>query len=269
MNLPAAKTAELGVMNITYRDMGFGSALMFVHGLGGGSSAWNAQFESFSERYRVIAWDGPGYGGSTDFSLEAPMVRDYVDVLAQFLDALSVASVHLVGHSFGGIVIAAFNRRFPARVLSLTLLQVVTGSNAVNRKQLQELRDARRREVESMPAMEFAEFRARKSLAPGASAALVAQAAKVSYSLRPKGYLKAYQAMCAASIFDELAGINTPALVIAGEHDKTAPRENCQSIAAAIPGSRFHLIEGTGHVIYLEAPDRMNSCLGQFLAQLG
>ncbi len=75
--------------------------------------------------------------------------------------------------------------------------------------------------------------------------------------------------MCAASIFDELAAINKPALVIAGEHDQTAPRENCQSIAAAIPGSRFHLIEGTGHVIYLEAPNSMNSCLGQFLAQLG
>lgn len=187
MNLPEAKTAELGVMKITYREMGYGSALMFVHGLGGGSAAWKAQFESFSDRYRVIAWDGPGYGGSTDFSLEAPMVRDYVDVLAHFLDALSVEAVHLVGHSFGGIVIAAFNRRFPARVLSLTLLQAVTGSNTMDRNHLRELWEARQTEVASMPPEEFAEFRARKSLAPGASAALVAQTAKASYDLRPKG----------------------------------------------------------------------------------
>ena len=269
MSLSDAKTVDLGEIEITNREVGQGPALMFVHGLGGGSAAWSAQFESFSDRYRVIAWDAPGYGGSVDFSMDTPMVRDYVDVLAQFLDALGVEAVHLVGHSFGGIIIAAYNRRFPGRVLSLTLLQAVTGFNALEPGRLQELYQARRTEVESMAAKDFAEFRARKSLAPGASPALVARAAEISYSLRPKGYLQAYQAMCAASIFDELAGINTPALVIAGVQDQTAPQEHCQAIAAAIPGSRFDIIEGTGHVIYLEAPERMNFYLGQFLADVG
>jgi len=269
MSLPDAKTVDLGVIEITYREMGQGPALMFVHGLGGGSAAWSAQFESFSDRYRVMAWDGPGYGGSADFSMDTPMVRDYVDVLARFLDALAVEAVHLVGHSFGGIVIAAYNRQFPGRVLSLTLLQAVTGSNALDPGRLQELYQARRKEVEGMAPKDFAEFRARKSLAPGASPALVARAAEVSYSLRPKGYLQAYQAMCTASIFDELAGINAPALIIAGEHDQTAPQENCRAMAAAIPGSRFDTIQGTGHVIYLETPGRLNSCLGRFLADVG
>ena len=139
MSLPAAKTVDLEVIEIAYREMGQGPALMFVHGLGGGSAAWSAQFESFSDRYRVIAWDAPGYGGSADFSMDTPMVRDYVDVLARFLYALGVETVHLVGHSFGGIIIAAYNRRFPGRVLSLTLLQAVTGSNALARGRLQDL----------------------------------------------------------------------------------------------------------------------------------
>ena len=75
--------------------------------------------------------------------------------------------------------------------------------------------------------------------------------------------------MCAAKIFDELAGIAAPALVIAGENDSTAPQENCRSIAKAVPGSRFCTVEGTGHVIYMEAPERLNACLDEFLADVG
>ncbi len=269
MSLPEAKTVELGIVKITYREKGRGPALMFVHGLGGGSAAWGDQFEAFSDRYRVIAWDGPGYGRSGDFLKETPMVSDYVDVLARFLDAIAVEGAHLVGHSFGGIIVASYNRRFPPRVLSLTLLQAVTGSGGLEPGKLQELNKARRAQVESMAPKDFAEFRARKALAAGASPALVARAAEVSYSVRSRGYLQAYQAMCAANIFDELAEIAEPVLVIAGENDSTAPQENCRSIAEAVSGSRFYTIEGTGHVIYMEAPERLNACLGEFLTGTG
>ena len=87
--------------------------------------------------------------------------------------------------------------------------------------------------------------------------------------MRSRGYLQAYQAMCAANIFDELAGIAAPVVVIAGENDSTAPQENCRSIAEAVPGSRYYTIEGTGHVIYMEAPERLNACLGEFLTGVG
>ncbi len=40
-------------------------------------------------------------------------------------------------------------------------------------------------------------------------------------------------------------------------------------IAWDSPGSRFCTIEGTGHVIYMEAPERLNACLGEFLADVG
>ena len=55
MSLPDAKTVDLRIVEITYREKGRGPALMFVHGLGGGSAAWSEQFEAFADRYRVIA----------------------------------------------------------------------------------------------------------------------------------------------------------------------------------------------------------------------
>ena len=38
--------------------------LVFLHGIGGAARAWRGQLAAFSDRYRAIAWDMPGYGGS-------------------------------------------------------------------------------------------------------------------------------------------------------------------------------------------------------------
>jgi pimeloyl-ACP methyl ester carboxylesterase len=38
--------------------------LVFLHGIGGAARGWRVQLEAFSDRYRTIAWDMPGYGGS-------------------------------------------------------------------------------------------------------------------------------------------------------------------------------------------------------------
>ena len=38
--------------------------LVFLHGIGGAARAWRGQLEFFGDRYRAIAWDMPGYGGS-------------------------------------------------------------------------------------------------------------------------------------------------------------------------------------------------------------
>ena len=39
--------------------------LVFLHGIGGAARAWRGQLEVFGDRYRALAWDMPGYGGST------------------------------------------------------------------------------------------------------------------------------------------------------------------------------------------------------------
>ena len=67
------------------------------------------------------------YGKSTDFDIDLPSVADYVMAMAGFLDVLGVEKAHLVGHSYGGIMVTAFHRAFPDRVLSLTLAQPVVG----------------------------------------------------------------------------------------------------------------------------------------------
>lgn len=59
-----------------------------------------------------------------------------------------------------------------------------------------------------------------------------------------------------------------PTLVIVGEQDQITPPDKVKAMAAAIPGSRFELVKGAGHLPTLERPDATTALLGEFLAGL-
>lgn len=265
MALPEQRNLDLGPITIAYREKGTGTPLVFIHGMGGNSAAWEGQYDAFADRYRVIGWDGPGYGDSGEFADDRPVVADYVDALAQLFDALGIEAAHLAGHSLGGVIVSAFNKRHGDRVLSLALIQAVTGYGREDTARRAERNRERKAELDGMSATDFARHRAERALAPGASAELIEHAATVSYAIRPRGYLQAWHALTAADIFAELDGIDKRVLFVAGEHDRVAGGGDWRAIAAAIPDVRYEIVPAVGHVPHFEAPDVLNRLLGEFL----
>jgi 3-oxoadipate enol-lactonase len=69
-----------------------------------------------------------------------------------------------------------------------------------------------------------------------------------------------------ADILAELQGCRAPALVVCGAEDQVTPPDSNRRVAAAIPGARFELIDGAGHLPYVEVPERFNALVGAFLA---
>ena len=59
--------------------------LVFLHGIGGAARGWRGQLEAFGDRYRAIAWDMPGYGGSAP--LATVSIATLADALQEFLQA--------------------------------------------------------------------------------------------------------------------------------------------------------------------------------------
>ncbi len=266
MALPELKRADIGAGHISYREKGGGTPLVFVHGLGGRSGVWETQYEVFSDRFRVIGWDAPGYGESTNLETETPSIAHYVEVLARFIDALEIDRMHLVGHSVGTVIVTAFHGHYPDRLLSLTLAEAVTGSGMEDEEaRAAKIRD-REAEIDRIGVEEFARTRAPNSVSPGASDAIRQRAVENAMRMQVPGYKRAHRALVGANIFDEIAPLRVPAMIVAGADDRSAPAEMVRRIADAMPGIRHEVIPDIGHQIFLEHPERFNGLLESHLA---
>lgn len=265
--LPELKDIQAGEFRISYREAGSGPALFFVHGMGCGSVNWDTQYAQFADRYRVIGWDAPGYGQSTAFDTDLPSVADYVMAMAEFLDALDIEEAHLVGHSYGGIMVTGFHRAYPKRVLSLTLAQPVVGGGQQKAKLRDKGIEARVAEIEKLGMAKYAERHAPRSCGPNVDAAALEKAIALTAEIPKTGYLRQFRSLRHANIHEWTSKPKVPAMIVSGEHDATASQTMVGEISDAMGGLRHETISDIGHMIYLEHPDRFNALLEGLLGE--
>jgi pimeloyl-ACP methyl ester carboxylesterase len=107
---------------LAIREDGAGDPIVLVHGAGTSSAIWHRAAPLLAERFRVVAPDVPGYGGSPaagkGFALEE--VTD--DLVAGLEEAGVPPSYDLVGHSMGGAIAILLAARHPERVRRLVLV---------------------------------------------------------------------------------------------------------------------------------------------------
>lgn len=123
----SSRTAEVGGLRLHYHEAGseHPTAVVLLHGGGPGASAWSnfgANVPVFADRFRTLALDQPGFGGSVTEEVVGHYFTYAADALAGLLDALSIEKVHLVGNSLGGGTAMRFALRHPDRAGKLVLM---------------------------------------------------------------------------------------------------------------------------------------------------
>lgn len=259
------KTIAAGDLTLAYREAGEGEAIIFLHGIGASSEAWIAQLQAFAATHRAIAWDAPGYGGSGDLVPLAPTAGDYADALSGLFDALGVARAHLVANSLGALMAAAFARRHPQRVLGMVLSDAATGHARLSHEQRNEKLMQRLDDIAELGAAGMARKRAPNLLGSEAPLGTLNRVISIMSKVRPKGYGQAARMLSLGDIHAELAGCRAPTLVVCGAEDAITPPASNRLIAAAASDARFELMEGVGHLPYVEAPERFNALVAGFL----
>ncbi|HEX5359568.1 MAG TPA: alpha/beta hydrolase [Fluviicoccus sp.] len=115
INLPAG--------NIHYREAGTGEPLLLLSANPGDSRDFAAVMPELATRYRVIAPDWPGYGRSTAAVSADRMGTGYfAEVLKQFVTALDLPPLRIIGNSVGGNAAVRLAAENPDRVLALVLV---------------------------------------------------------------------------------------------------------------------------------------------------
>ena len=265
--LPDLRSISAAGRELAWREAGDGAAVLLLHGVGSGSASWEDQLDGFSTVYRVIAWDTPGYGGSAALDGETPVVADYAQAVVDLLDALDLNRIHLVGHSLGALIAAAFAARRADRLLTLTLADPSAGYRASGDDLRVGRLEARIRAIEELGAAGMAERRSNDVLSPNAPEAAVAKVREVMSRLRPAGYKQAARMMHSTDIYVDVRAVSVPTLVMCGSADLVTPEEIALSIASEIPGAEYQSLHGLGHASYVENPEVFNAPLRAFLGR--
>ena len=114
---------------ISYVEQGAGPVALFVHGVLLNGHLWRHQLEHLSDTRRCIAPDLLAHGDTQIAPDQDVSVTANAKMLAEFLDALHIDQVDLVGNDSGGGIAQIFAARYPERVRSLALTDCDTHDN--------------------------------------------------------------------------------------------------------------------------------------------
>lgn len=244
---------------------GAGDTIVLVHGICGNLGTWAMILPALAATGRpVAAIDLPGHGLSTK-ALRSGSLEELSATLLDYIDAIGIERAHLVGHSMGGAVCLDSARRSPGRVRSLTLLAPAGLGPPPNLPWVERLIHAR--SPEDLTEVLQESVGDPRLISPeivadvlgclrmdGATAALSLIVDTVFKSGLPDASLR------------EAVG-RVPTLVVWGDADTVNPPPDPAAIARG--GAQFHLLQGYGHQLPVEAASEVNRLLDTFLRACG
>ncbi len=128
-SLPARRSVHTASGRIGYVEQGSGPVALFVHGVLLNGHLWRHQLADVSDVRRCIAVDLLAHGRTEIAPDQDVSVTANARMLREFLDALQIDQVDLVGNDSGGGIAQIFAASYPERVRSLTLTDCDTHDN--------------------------------------------------------------------------------------------------------------------------------------------
>ena len=240
--------------------------VLFLHGIGGAARQFGLQLDALAAAgARAIAWDMPGYGGSAPLPLVT--IDALTAALAAFIAELGLDRPVLVGHSLGGMLVLRLLAEAPHAARAAVLSQATAAFGSRDPAWEAQFIAARLGPLDAGQSM--------ADLADGMVAGMVGDdpdpaglaIARACIAATPDStYRDTVLAMPGFDQRDALGRIAIPTWVVAGSRDANAPPAGVERMAGRIPGARYVLIEGAGHLVHLERPAQFNAILQEVLA---
>lgn len=241
-----------------------GRPVLFLHGYSDSLRSFDCLLPHLPTGIRAIVPSQRGHGeaGRPDHGYA---MRDFADDVARLMDALGVARAVLVGHSMGAIVAARLAIDRPERVAALVLMggfAALRGNPGVEEM----WRDVVSTLQDPVP-VEFALEFQRSTIARPVSPAMLDMVVGESLKLPARVWQAVLQGLRQVDFTSELPSITAPTLVLWGDQDNFSGRAEQEALAAATR-ARLVALEGTGHALHWEDPERVAAEIAGFLATL-
>jgi pimeloyl-ACP methyl ester carboxylesterase len=258
--------------------------LLMTHGWGTSSALWYYAKRHLAGRHRLVLWDLPGLGGSTqprdrDFAIEK-MARDLEAVLLE----VGEGPATLVGHSIGGMIALTFCRLFPhhlgRRVVGLVLVDS-TYTKPTRTAPLSRLVELLEKPlfvpllhltiwlsplVRAMNWLSYLNgsghlFTMVGGFAGHETRGQLEFATRFTPLASPAVLARGALAMLRYDETATLPTIPVPTLVVVGDHDRVTVPEASEHISRTVPSARLVRLRRTGHMGLLDQHARLHVAL--------
>ena len=236
---------------------GQGPEVVLLHGGGGDCRQWGPSLPALAENYRVYAPDLPGFGQSPN-PRDDWSVINFVRFVEDFVQALGLEAVRVVGHSLGGGVALGFAIHFPQRLERLVLVNSLGLSRGIAfwTRLLSGALGMKWGQRTVAEALRWKQRRRGLGQDLGASVA-ERQLYLVQHILGLRGQRLTFS--------PRLAEVRVPTLIVWGDRDPYLPVAQARRAHQLIPGSRLEVFPRCGHAPFRERPGEFHRLLRDFL----
>ena len=270
---PVSGFAPVHKGELYYEVAGSGHPVLFIHAGVADCSMWDAQFNLFSQYYRVIRYDTRGFGKSRTETTEFSNRQDILDLCKQ----LEIERACVIGISRGGQIAIDFTLEHPECVS--VLIPVAAGVSGFDYQP--DDSEKARREFELFSHMddlwgknafdELADLEVHvwvdgPSQPVGRASPHIREyiykTVRANYT-RQDGQVNSHPLSPPAA--NRLSEIHVPSLILVGEYDTTGTLAMADQLEKEIPGARKFIFPDTAHMLPMEQPDRFNDIVLNFL----
>ena len=282
---PPLVTEELVEVNGTelfVKRMGSGEPLVIVHG---GPVLEHGyllpHLAPLAESYELVFYDQRLSGRSAGTTPpESVRVATFVDDIEGLRQALDLGRIHLMAHSWGGLLAMRYAVRYGENLRSLVLLDSMAASSELWHAEEAAL-GARITAEEQAELKAFQQTEAFKDRRPAAIATMLRMSFRNQFADADKADLLelyvpddyvARSAQFGAMMVDlesfdfhaDLSGVATPTLAVYGS-DEPGATFGGAAIVAAVPGATLSLIPNAGHFPFIDNAEAFFAVVGEFL----
>jgi len=258
--------AKVGDINISYRTYGEGYPLIMIMGYGSTMEMWEDQLiNSFSKEYKVIIFDNRGIGETSEGQKEFT-IEQFAEDTYGLMDSLKIEKAHVLGWSMGSYIAQELALKHPEKIDKLVLYASVCSPEMFppSPEVLSTLEDN-----SGTPEEQGARWIS--VIFPSEWIKNNDERIKEIF-YRPLGNIKpeniGKQAMAIGKwegTCSRISSINNKTLVIAGKEDMLVPPANSEYVASKISNSKLVLVDGAGHGLMFQYPDKFTQEVTEFL----
>ena len=239
--------------------------LALANSLGTDLRIWDAVVARLDPAIPVLAFDKRGHGLS-ELGAEAVTIAAHAGDLAGLMDRHGMSGALVCGVSVGGMIAQALAAARPDLAAGLVLCDTGAriGEAAAWRARIDAVREGGMEAIAG-GVLERWFAPAFRSAHPEALAGHRAMLTRTP----AEGYAATCAAIAAADLTEAAARLRLPATCVVGAEDLATPPDLVRALAGLIPGARFHILPGVGHLPCVEAPDALAALVADLHRRLG